>query len=378
MKTWFASMPLFTKGTFVLMTSVFLIDVLLGWNTIPYLCLQPRWVVEHFQVYRIVTASVVHIGLLHVAFNMLAFVPIGSSLERILGTVQFTHLTLLIIFLESCLYILAAYALVLLHIYPTVLHECAIGFSGTIFGLIVVDNAQSSASHRSILGLFTVPAPLYPWALLLFWQLLLPGASFLGHAAGVLVGQMWVWDWLACLQLPRSTVAWIESSALCMRYLVPSPSFVMMPGPVLPYNTSEAAGHRTGSGSQPGSSVRWGLPAFLRWGWPGWGAAAPTVGSASQAVGGTSGSGGGGAVRGSSDGESGLTTPLLRTSHGNEARATFHGPARQVGGGTTGPSSTTGPSITNHARLLAAAAAEARMQRTVQPSSPSTDQHEVV
>ena len=34
------------------------------------------------------TSAVFHMGALHVAFNMLAFVPIGQSLERLLGTVQ--------------------------------------------------------------------------------------------------------------------------------------------------------------------------------------------------------------------------------------------------------------------------------------------------
>jgi hypothetical protein len=35
--------------------------------------------------------------------------------------------------------------------------------------------------------LFSVPAAAYPWALLVFWQLVMPGASFLGHLCGVLV-----------------------------------------------------------------------------------------------------------------------------------------------------------------------------------------------
>ena len=39
-------------------------------------------------VYRFLTATVFHMGLLHLAFNMMAFLPIGGSLERSLGTVQ--------------------------------------------------------------------------------------------------------------------------------------------------------------------------------------------------------------------------------------------------------------------------------------------------
>ena len=38
------------------------------------------------------------------------------------------------------------------------LASCAIGLSGVIFGLIVIDNALSSVQSRSIFGLFTLPA----------------------------------------------------------------------------------------------------------------------------------------------------------------------------------------------------------------------------
>jgi len=42
-------------------------------------------------VWRVLTAAVFHMGILHLAFNMLAFVPIGQSLERLVGTVQVRH-----------------------------------------------------------------------------------------------------------------------------------------------------------------------------------------------------------------------------------------------------------------------------------------------
>ena len=66
-------------------------------------------------------------------------------------------------------------------------HQCAIGFSGVVFGLIVIDNSVSHATSRSIFGLFSVPARVYPWALMVLWQLLLPSVSFLGHLTGIVV-----------------------------------------------------------------------------------------------------------------------------------------------------------------------------------------------
>jgi hypothetical protein len=61
----------------------------------PQVCFNPTAVVQRLQLFRFLTASVFHIGVLHVAFNMLAFVPIGASLERQLGSLQFAYLLLL-------------------------------------------------------------------------------------------------------------------------------------------------------------------------------------------------------------------------------------------------------------------------------------------
>lgn len=56
-------------------------------------------------VYRLLTSPFVHGGLLHVAFNMLAFVPIGTSLERIQGTQALTHLVSLLILVGGASYV---------------------------------------------------------------------------------------------------------------------------------------------------------------------------------------------------------------------------------------------------------------------------------
>jgi membrane associated rhomboid family serine protease len=48
---------------------------------------------------------------LHVAFNMLAFVPIGASLERQLGSLQLAHLLLLLILAGDAFYLGSSYLL---------------------------------------------------------------------------------------------------------------------------------------------------------------------------------------------------------------------------------------------------------------------------
>jgi hypothetical protein len=57
----------------------------------------------------------------------------ASSLERLLGTVQFTHLILVFTTLAACYHVAIAWGAASLLGYAT-MHECAIGFSGVIFG----------------------------------------------------------------------------------------------------------------------------------------------------------------------------------------------------------------------------------------------------
>ena len=65
-------------------------------------------------VWRLVTSPFFHVGLLHVAFNMLAFVPCGSGLERLLGTLLLAHHILLVMLLGNAFYIAASWTLAVL------------------------------------------------------------------------------------------------------------------------------------------------------------------------------------------------------------------------------------------------------------------------
>lgn len=67
------------------------------------------------------------------------------------------------------------------------MNQCSLGFSGIIFGLIVINTKISEISEYSFFGLFSIPAKYYPYILLIVWQLLFPSISFLGHLSGILV-----------------------------------------------------------------------------------------------------------------------------------------------------------------------------------------------
>lgn len=104
-------------------------------------------------------------------------------------------------------------------------------------------------------------------ALLLFWQIIIPGASFLGHVAGVVAGQLWVGGQLSALTLPRATIVWVEASPRA-RLVSSARGFIPWPGTQLPYSMSDL--HPVGASSNAGGASSW-WPAG--W-WPSGGSAA--------------------------------------------------------------------------------------------------------
>mmetsp|Transcript_17640 Transcript_17640/g.29641 ORF Transcript_17640/g.29641 Transcript_17640/m.29641 type:complete len:132 (-) Transcript_17640:9-404(-) len=74
---WYRSLPLVTRYVFTTCVSVQVIAVLVGFDAFGRVCMSPFYFARNFQVYRALTSVVFHGGILHIAFNMLAFVPLG-------------------------------------------------------------------------------------------------------------------------------------------------------------------------------------------------------------------------------------------------------------------------------------------------------------
>lgn len=68
--------------------------------------------------------------------------------------------------------------------WPAAASTCAAGLSGVIMALLVLHVAKVHTAKLSVFGVFDVPARWYPVAMLCVFQVLAPGASFLGHLAG--------------------------------------------------------------------------------------------------------------------------------------------------------------------------------------------------
>ena len=100
-RDFYGSLPLGTRGVLVTCVALYVTGVLLGFDDFAQICMAPAWVLRDWQVYRMFTSVFFHGSVLHLAFNMIAFVPMASSLERLLGTVQFTYILVLFTLLAS-------------------------------------------------------------------------------------------------------------------------------------------------------------------------------------------------------------------------------------------------------------------------------------
>jgi len=161
---------------------------------------------------------------------MMAFQPIGTNIERTLGTLSFGYMMFLFdllcglvhLFISTIAFYNPFYS------YPGFMYECGVGLSGVIFALLVVHTQNSDGGNRSIFGFFTVSSALYPWVLLIVLQFIMPGVSFLGHLSGILVGYLYVYGMLVLFLPSPSTLNKIESARI-LGWLVTRDGYITNP-----------------------------------------------------------------------------------------------------------------------------------------------------
>lgn len=105
-------------------------------------------------VYRVFTSIFFHGSILHLVFNMLALVPLGSELERVMGSIRLLYMIVLLATSSAIFHLLitliAAYNPVYSYYY--FMDECAIGFSGVLFSMIVIETGLSGVQSRRLVS----------------------------------------------------------------------------------------------------------------------------------------------------------------------------------------------------------------------------------
>ncbi|OVA00862.1 Ubiquitin-associated domain/translation elongation factor EF-Ts [Macleaya cordata] len=230
---WWEGVPFLTSAIVIVCGIIYLVCLFVGYDSFVEICFLPSEVMSHFQVYRIYTSILFHGSLLHVLFNMLALVPLGSELERIMGSIR---LLLVIILLATsnavfhlCIAILISYNP--FHTYPYLMNECAIGFSGIVFSMIVIETSLSGVQSRRLVlcNFFDLCIFRYAWILLVVFQLLMTNVSLLGHLCGILSGFAYTYGLFNYLLPGSSFYSSIEGSSF-LSSCVRRPKFILCTG----------------------------------------------------------------------------------------------------------------------------------------------------
>ena len=171
------------------------------------LCMSANNVLYQGQWYRVATSMVAHANDLHLMWNMLSLWNSGVVLEGKLGSVMFGLLVLLLGLTAHLLFCAIVWVGSLVG-YMEGMRQCPVGFSGVLFGLIVVLNLQGYARGWTTVMGVRVPTAYAHWVILIMTQIITPNASFLGHLCGILAGLFYVfvskrmkkslgdWTWL--------------------------------------------------------------------------------------------------------------------------------------------------------------------------------------
>ncbi|KAI3857240.1 hypothetical protein MKX03_005451, partial [Papaver bracteatum] len=169
---WWEGIPFLTSAIVILCGIIYLGCLLTGYDSFAEICF--------FCVYRILIATIFHGSLLHVLFNMLTLVPLGTDLERIMGSVCLLYVIILLATTNVVFHLCIA-LVVPRNPYADLMNECAIA-NRFLRNLILHDRYRDN-----VFGLFNVPAKWYPWILLVVFQLLMTNVSLLGHLCGIYI-----------------------------------------------------------------------------------------------------------------------------------------------------------------------------------------------
>ncbi|XP_060098680.1 rhomboid-related protein 4 [Heteronotia binoei] len=126
----------------------------------------------------------------HLYFNMVSLLWKGIKLERRLGSPWFGYIIALFSLLVGVVYMILETVFAELMDDPMYKLNCAVGFSGVLFALKVLNNYYHPGGTTNIMGIHVVNKYAC-WLELLAIQLFNPGSSFAGHLAGILVGLMY-------------------------------------------------------------------------------------------------------------------------------------------------------------------------------------------
>ncbi|XP_029415835.1 rhomboid-related protein 4 isoform X5 [Nannospalax galili] len=160
------------------------------WKPLYHSCLSVEECYQRKDWQRLLLSPFHHADEWHLYFNMVSMLWKGINLERRLGSRWFAYVVTTFSLLTGVVYLLLQFAFAEFMDEPDIKRNCAVGFSGVLFALKVLNNHYFPGGFVSVLG-FPVPNRFACWAELVAIHFFTPGTSFAGHLAGILVGLMY-------------------------------------------------------------------------------------------------------------------------------------------------------------------------------------------
>eukprot|EP00092_Neocalanus_flemingeri_P001620 GFUD01001727.1.p1 GENE.GFUD01001727.1~~GFUD01001727.1.p1 ORF type:complete len:545 (+),score=93.94 GFUD01001727.1:155-1789(+) len=169
------------------------VAIYLQFLVVPRLCLSGASIWSDGEYLRLVVPAIRHTHDLHLYYNMVSLAWKGLVLERRVGSVKFLLTLIVLTVMSSTAYVgLALLGSDLLGD-PSLMRQCAIGFSGVLFAMKVVNNQyqQDGNARTSYFG-FLIPMKYAVWVELVVIQIVVPNSSFMGHLGGIVAGLIYV------------------------------------------------------------------------------------------------------------------------------------------------------------------------------------------
>ena len=165
------------------------IGIYLQLLVVPRLCLSGATVWYDGQYMRLVVPAFRHTNDIHLYYNMVSLAWKGLEMERRLGSFKYLVTLAVLVVTSSSLYVILAVLGSDLLENTTLINQCAIGFSGVLFAMKVVNihHGNLEQERQSYFG-FLVPLRYAVWLELIIIQAVVPNSSFMGHLAGILAG----------------------------------------------------------------------------------------------------------------------------------------------------------------------------------------------
>ncbi|ODQ56424.1 hypothetical protein SAICODRAFT_4604 [Saitoella complicata NRRL Y-17804] len=212
------TMPLFTGLMLAAMVGLWVLGLFTGITELFWL--QPSELLK-FQMHRMNTYPLVHLGILHLLLNMFPLVPLLSHFERQNGTLVTASIFFgMFEIIPTVFYVVTEYFMLG--------NDWAVaGSSGWVFTLLAIEAVQNAAIRPQITGYgFSIPTQSTPFLILIVTWIIIPSSSFLGHVGGLLVGYLFAYGLLGW-SIPKAWILkWIETKGEKFGILQRLPNYV--------------------------------------------------------------------------------------------------------------------------------------------------------